>query len=126
VYALLALNALQLSPATISLKVSEEGDFGVSGLRLHKKAAAPVIGREESIATADCFPNAYTTVLSDIETIDRNPMYSNNCSLISGCPERRWICPFVLSALFGGSARARRTHLRVQLLTPGLFMLSPL
>jgi len=123
VYALLAVNARQLAPSTISLKVSEEGDFGVSRLRLHKKPPVSS-GGEESEPTTDWFTHAHSTVLADIDTITKNPLYSNNCTLTSGCPERHWTCPFLLSSLFGGSARARRTHPRVQLLTPGLKRLS--
>jgi hypothetical protein len=116
VYALLAVNARQLSPSVVAVKISEQGDFGVSELHLQKTS------RNKTNAGAyrsTWFRNVHSTLQANMQTIAHNPLYSNNCSEATGCPNRHWTCPFVLSALFGGSARARIVHENIQLITPG-------
>ena len=111
VYALLAVNARQLSPSRVSLKIEREGQFGVSGLSLQKNETVDAINNVEWVQ------NMHTGVNSDIDMIARNPLYTNNCS-INGCANRHWMCPFVLTSLFGGSQRARASNAGLQLITP--------
>jgi len=115
VYALLAVNARQLSPSTVSLRVSEEGDFGVSQLRLQKTKSQ---GQHAS-PDNNWFPTAHEGLVLDAHMLEKSPIYTNNCSRETGCANRHWMCPFMLSSLFGGSVRAQLKHTNVQLITPG-------
>jgi len=116
VYALLAVNARQLSPSVVAVKVSEQGDFGVSELLLQKTSRTKT---NQGAYRPTWFRNVQSTLQANMQIIAHNPLYSNNCSEAAGCPDRHWACPFVLSALFGGSVRARIVHRNIQLITPG-------
>jgi len=120
---LLAVNARQLSPSVVAVKISEQGDFGVSELFLQKTSRNKT---KQGAYRPTWFPNVHSTLQANMQTIAHNPLYSNNCSTPAGCPDRHWACPFVLSALFGGSARARTAHQNIQLITPGKHITYPI
>jgi len=112
VYSLLAVDATQLAPARIVLRISENGQFSVRGTHLK------VVSTQEP--NFDWVRQIHSTVSEDTAFVSQNPLYNNLCSIDVPCPNRHWSCPYVLSSLFGGSSLTRRTHRHVYLITPGL------
>ena len=58
------------------------------------------------------------TVRKDMQLMQRNPMYSNDCNVLTECKTQHWMCPFLFSTLFSGSVRARRSSPNIHLITP--------
>ena len=112
-YDLLAVHPNQLSPTQIKLKIAGDGEMLVEKVGLFSLQANLRWTRD-----------LYTTVNEDLQRVHSNPIYVPDCSspytssLASCVRKPHWSCPYVLTSLFGGSSKARRTNPHIKLLTP--------